>query len=189
MIFIEIIFYIFLCINDKQRKNSVKPFFPSFNFSFCIILIFLGLAINLEILQRYKINYLYIFQVEPTLRMGSFDVLKTSLAMLSFWFFFMICAKITYNYSLFGHIYYLFPLISSCSLLLFLFLPFNYFYYDFRMGILKTFVRNFLPLGKNGVRFRDFFFGDILTWRYFNFIIKSNLFFSFSNMFIFMSSL
>ena len=163
MIFIEIIFYIFLCINDKQRKNSVKPFFPSFNFSFCIILTFLGLAINLEILQRYKINYLYIFQVEPTLRMGSFDVLKTSLAMLSFWFFFMICAKITYNYSLFGHIYYLFPLISSCSLLLFLFLPLNYFYYDFRMGILKTFVRNFLPLGKNGVRFRDFFFGDILT--------------------------
>ena len=163
IIFIEILFYIFLCFNSKQRVNSVKPFFPSFNFSFCIILTFFGVAINLEILQRYKINYLYIFEVEPTLRIGSMEVLETCLCMLSIWFFFMICAKISYNYTLFGHIYYLFPLISSCSLLLFLFLPFNYFYYHFRMGIIHTFIRNCLPIGKKGVRFRDFFFGDILT--------------------------
>ena len=163
IIFIEILFYIFLCFNSKQRVNSVKPFFPSFNFSLCIILSFFGVAINLEILQRYKINYLYIFEVEPTLRIGSWEVLETCLCMLSIWFFFMICAKITYNYTLFGHIYYLFPLISSCSLLLFLFLPFNYFYYHFRMGIIHTFIRNCLPIGKKGVRFRDFFFGDILT--------------------------
>ena len=163
IIFIEILFYIFLCFNSKQRVNSVKPFFPSFNFSLCIILSFFGVAINLEILQRYKINYLYIFEVEPTLRIGSLEVLETCLCMLSIWFFFMICAKISYNYTLFGHIYYLFPLISSCSLLLFLFLPFNYFYYHFRMGIIHTFIRNCLPIGKKGVRFRDFLFGDILT--------------------------
>ena len=163
MLMIELLFYIFLSINDKQKKNSVKPFFPAFNFSLCIILTFFGVAVNLEILYRYKINYLYIFEVEPRMRIGSWEVLETTLCMLTIWCFFMLCAKITYNYSLFGNIYYLSPLISTSSLLLFLFLPFNYFYYHFRMGIIRIFFGNVFPIGKKGVRFRDFLFGDILT--------------------------
>ena len=36
-------------------------------------------------------------------------------------------------------------------------------YYRFRKGIINVLIRNFFPIGKNAVRFRDFMFGDILT--------------------------
>ena len=164
MLFVEIFFYMFLAFNPKEKKNSVKPFFPAFNFSLCIIVCFFGVALNLEILQRYKINYIYIFEVEPSMRIGSWEVLQVSLCMLTIWLFFMICSKITYNYSLFGHsFYYIFPLISTSALILFLFLPFNYFYYHFRMGIIHIFFGNLFPIGKKAVLFRDFLFGDTLT--------------------------
>ena len=164
MLFVEIFFYMFLALNPYEKENSVKPFFPAFNFSLCIICCFFGIALNIEIFQIYKINYIYIFEVEPSMRIGSMEVLEVSLCMLTIWLFFMICSKITYNYSLFGHtFYYLFPLISTSALILFLFLPFNYFYYHFRMGIIHIFFGNLFPIGKKAVLFRDFLFGDSLT--------------------------
>ena len=45
----------------------------------------------------------------------------------------------------------------------FLIFPFHCFYLQFRKGVWVTFIRNFVPFGKSGVRFRDFMFGDILT--------------------------
>ena len=36
-------------------------------------------------------------------------------------------------------------------------------YYSFRRGVIQTLIRNFFPIGKNTVRFKDFVFGDILT--------------------------
>jgi xenotropic and polytropic retrovirus receptor 1 len=41
--------------------------------------------------------------------------------------------------------------------------PFHCFYYEFRKSTIITLIRNIFPIGKNGVRFRDFMFGDILT--------------------------
>ena len=158
-----IIFYIFLCFNNKIRINSVKPFFPAFNFSLVIILAFFGVALNLYILKKFKINYLYIFEVEPKLRLGSTELLEFSLFLLLFWCIFMLCAKIVYNYTTFGNNYYIFPLLIIIFLFIFLLIPFNFMYYDFRKGIVKTFIRNLFPFGKKGVRFRDFVFGDILT--------------------------
>ena len=158
-----IVFYIFLCFNNKIRKNSVKPFFPAFNFSLVIILAFFGVSLNLYILKKYKINYLYIFEVEPKLRLGSTELLEFSLFLLLFWCIFMLCAKIVYNYTTFGNSYYIFPLLIIIFLFVFLLIPINFMYYDFRKGIVKTFIRNLFPFGKKGVRFRDFVFGDILT--------------------------
>lgn len=41
--------------------------------------------------------------------------------------------------------------------------PFHIFYFSLREAIVRLVIRNFLPFGKNGVRFRDFMFGDVLT--------------------------
>ena len=157
------LFYLFLCFNEKIKENSVKPFFPAFNFTFIVILTFLGVGINLYILKKYKINYLYIFEVEPKLRLGSSELLEITLFLLTFWCAFMICAKIVYNYTIFGSEYYLFPLIVTIYLFIFILIPIDFMYYDFRKGIVMTFIRNLFPFGKKGVRFRDFLFGDILT--------------------------
>ena len=43
MLFVEIFFYMFLALNPNEKENSVKPFFPAFNFSLCIIYCFFGL--------------------------------------------------------------------------------------------------------------------------------------------------
>ena len=75
----------------------------------------------------------------------------------------MLCAKIVYNYKIFGNEYYLFPLLIIIILFLILLIPLNIIYYDFRKGIIITFIKNLFPFGKKGVRFRDFLFGDILT--------------------------
>ena len=158
-----ILFYIFLCFNNKIRVNSVKPFFPAFNFSLVIIITFFGVAINLFILKKFKINYIYIFEVEPKLRLGSTELLEFSLFLLSLWCIFMLCAKIVYNYTTFGNYYFIFPLLIIIFLFIFLLIPINFMYYDFRKGIIKTFIRNLFPFGKKGVLFRDFLFGDILT--------------------------
>ena len=158
-----VLFYLFLCLNEKIKDNSVKPFFPAFNFGLIIVLTFFGVSINLYILSKYKINYLYIFEVEPKLRLGSSEILEISLLLLTFWCFFMICAKIVYNYLIFGSKYYLFPLIIIIFIFLFILIPIDFLYYDFRKGIVITFLRNLAPFGKKGVRFRDFLFGDILT--------------------------
>ena len=158
-----ILFYIFLCFNDKFKNNSVKTFFPAFNFSLLIILAFFGASLNLYILKKYKINYLYIFEVEPKKKIGSTNILEFSLLLLTFWCFFMLCAKIVYNYKIFGNEYYLFPLLIIIILFLILLIPLNIIYYDFRKGIIITFIKNLFPFGKKGVRFRDFLFGDILT--------------------------
>lgn len=47
--------------------------------------------------------------------------------------------------------------------IIFFVIPFHFFYFSFRIAVLKTMLNNFFPIGKQGVKFRDFVFGDVLT--------------------------
>jgi hypothetical protein len=67
------------------------------------------------------------------------------------------------DFDFFHKEYHLFPLILLFFYLIFLIFPFNCFYVRFRSGLWITFLRNIFPIGKTGVKFRDFIFGDILT--------------------------
>lgn len=67
------------------------------------------------------------------------------------------------NFDFLHEYYFVFGLILQFFFLIFMIFPFHCFYLQFRRGIWITFVRNFLPFGKNGVRFTDFMFGDVLT--------------------------
>lgn len=57
----------------------------------------------------------------------------------------------------------MFPLILTIFFLIFLIFPFHCFYLRFRSGIWITLIRNIFPIGKTGVKFLDFIFGDFLT--------------------------
>ncbi len=71
--------------------------------------------------------------------------------------------KSSLSFGLFESKFYLFPLITLCFIIIFLLWPFHCFYYSLRANVIVTLFRNIVPLGKTGVKFKDFMFGDILT--------------------------
>ena len=83
--------------------------------------------------------------------------------LLAIWVFLLLLMKLALNFDFFGGKFALFVLILNGLFVIFLFLPFHIMYYVFRQGIIRVLIRNFFPIGKNTVRFRDFLFGDILT--------------------------
>lgn len=70
---------------------------------------------------------------------------------------------VSLNFYLFNSCYYIFSVITLSTVAFITMWPFHIFYYYFRKGIMATFLKNLFPFGKNGVRFKDFVFGDILT--------------------------
>jgi hypothetical protein len=79
------------------------------------------------------------------------------------WGILLILTRYSLSFNEFNGQFYIFPLIMICFYVIFLFWPFHCFYHEFRMAIILTFLKNLFPVGKSGVRFRDFMFGDILT--------------------------
>ncbi len=159
----SLLFYLFLCFNKQQKHYELYIYLPAFNFSFIIILVMFGISINLLVLQRFDINYLYIFQNETNLRIGFSNIYELSLMLLLFWCIMMIGHKIVLHFDALGDNFALFPLIEIIFLFIFFFFPFKILYRHFRLGVVLCYLKTFIPFGKKGVLFRDFIVGDCLT--------------------------
>jgi hypothetical protein len=122
-----------------------------------------GISINLLVLQRFDINYLYIFQNETNLRIGFSNIYELSLMLLLFWCIMMIGHKIVLHFDALGDNFALFPLIEIIFLFIFFIFPFKILYRHFRLGVVLCYLKTFIPFGKKGVLFRDFIVGDCLT--------------------------
>ena len=155
-------YVIFKVIDGKNTNDSFKPFFPFFNFSYIMILVLFLLGINMTVLQYYKINYVYLFDLSPKNKICPYDVFESALGLSALWMFLFLMTKLALKFNLFGGEYTLFPLIMNTSLVIFLFLPFKVLYLQFRKGLIKVMIKNIFPIGKNDVRFKDGIFGDIL---------------------------
>ena len=155
-------YVIFKVIDGKNTNDSFKPFFPFFNFSYIMILVLFLLGINMTVLQYYKINYVYLFDLSPKNKICPYDVFESALGLSALWMFLFLMTKLALKFNLFGGEYTLFPLIMNTSLVIFLFLPFQVLYLQFRKGLIKVMIKNIFPIGKNDVRFKDGIFGDIL---------------------------
>ena len=158
-----IFFIIIYIIPSKQKNQSIIPLFPAFNFAFVMIEAYFGIAFNIYILKKFRINYIYILEVNPANRLNTVQFLKGGLFMFSVWLICLFFHKLTISFEFFGKIYSVFPLIILCFIFIFIFLPFRCLYINFRKGLINVLFKNFFPLGKNGVKFADFLFGDILT--------------------------
>ena len=158
-----ILFFIFLANIPSTTDNDLSPFFPAFNFGLVIIEAMIGCGFVVSILQKYRINYVYILDIDLKSRLGGHDLYKNGFLLLTLWISILLLMKLSLNFGFFGGQYTLFSLILNGLLILFLFLPFHIMYFGFRKGIIKVLIRNFFPIGKNTVRFKDFLFGDILT--------------------------
>ena len=155
-------YVIFKVIDGKNTNDSFKPFFPFFNFSYIMILILTLLGVDMTILQHYKINYVYLFDLSPKNRVSPYDVFESVLGLSALWMFLFLMTKLSLKFNLFGGEYTLFPLIMNTSLVIFLFLPFQVLYFQFRKGLIKVVINCIFPIGKNDVRFKDSMLGDIL---------------------------
>ena len=162
--FTSLFFYIIIKnIDGKNTNDSFKPFFPFFSFSYIIILSLFLLGIDMMVLQYYKINYSYIFELDIKNKIKPFAVFQNAFLLSAIWMLLFLMMKLTLKFDIFGGEYTLFPLIMNAILVIILFLPFHVLYLSFRKGLLIVLIRNLFPLGKNTVRFKDFVFGDILT--------------------------
>ena len=157
------IFLIFLNNIATEKENDISPFFPTFNFGFIIIESMIGCGLVIQVLKKYRINYVYILEIDLNSRLGPAELYQNGLMLLAIWVFLLLLMKLALNFDFFGGKFALFVLILNGLFVIFLFLPFHIMYYVFRQGIIRVLIRNFFPIGKNTVRFRDFLFGDILT--------------------------
>jgi len=164
-IFIACIFFYILVkhIDGTNTNDSFKPFFPFFSFSYIIILCLFLLGIDMLVLKHYKINYVYIFELDTRNKIKPIIIFQNALGLSALWIIFFLLMKIAMKFNLFGGEYTLFPLLMNTILVVILFLPFHILYLSFRKGLLLVLRRNLFPFGKNTVRFKDFVFGDILT--------------------------
>ena len=78
-------FFFFILLNNitPEKNNSFIYFFPAYNFSFVIIEIMMGIGLNIEILRKYRINYIYIFEIDPDSRLGSAEMFQNAFLMLT----------------------------------------------------------------------------------------------------------
>ena len=150
-------------IDGKNHNDSFKPFFPFFSFAYIIILSLFLLGIDMMILQYYKINYVYIFELNIKNKIKPFIIFQNAFGLASIWMILFLMMKLALKFRIFGGEYTLFPLILNAILVVILFIPFHILYLRFRKGILVVLIRNMFPFGNNTVRFKDFVFGDILT--------------------------
>ena len=164
-IFISCLFFYILVkhVDGSNTNDSFKPFFPFFSFSYIIILSLFLLGIDMMVLQYYKINYAYIFELDIRNKIKPFVIFQNALGLSALWILFFLLMKMAMKFNLFGGEYTLFPLLMNTLLVVILFLPFHVIYLSFRKGLLLVLIRNLFPFGKNTVRFKDFVFGDILT--------------------------
>lgn len=149
--------------NDNMNSKSIFVFFPSFNFTFIIIELLFGVALNIYVFIKYRLNYLYVFDIEPKNRLGYIEILQISCSMFAMWTFLLLLSRLTLSFGMFNNMYSLFPILNLIFTLLLLTIPLHCSYFEFRKTIFIVLFRNFTPLYKNSVRFRDFVFGDILT--------------------------
>ena len=158
-----IIFMICLnCIKIDDSK-SLSPFFPAFNFCLVIIESMIGCGLVVFVLQKYRINYIYILDLDLQSRLGPEELYQNGFMLLAIWMVILVFMKLSLTFDFFGGHFALFALLLNALFILFIFFPFHIMYYSFRKGIINVLIRNFFPIGKNAVRFRDFMFGDILT--------------------------
>ena len=157
------LFLIFLNYIPSAKDSDITPFFPTFNFGFIIIESLLGCGLVIQVLKKYRINYIYILDIDLNSRLGPAEIYQNGFLLLAIWIFILLLMKLALDFDFFGSKFALFVLILNGIFIIFLFLPFHIMYYGFRQGIIKVLIRNFFPIGKNTVRFRDFLFGDILT--------------------------
>ena len=82
IISLVISFFLLKFINKSEDNHTIVSMFPSFSFSFMIIFCFFGLGINIQIFRKYRINYIFIFEIDPKTRISQEKIYRVIICLI-----------------------------------------------------------------------------------------------------------
>jgi hypothetical protein len=165
IVFIVYFLLTYVPTDKKDMVDSIDIFFPAFNFTFMSICVFLGFGVDILIFRKHRINYIFLLEIHPEIKLRPFQIFIQSFILFVIWGCLLLSYRIslTYFYSTFHSKFYVFAVVILGIMIIFYFWPLPSLFFNFRICILKTLYRNFFPIGEKAVKFRDFIFADILT--------------------------
>ena len=143
--------------------EDIYPFFPLFRCTVCMIVVIFGSAGCIAVFRKFDVNYLYIFEIDPSHRMREMQMLRLAMVLLFFWLLSFIFQYTLVKFKLFGpNNPSIFSFFLFLFLLIFIFFPFNFCFRKTRIEFVKALAHIIIaPFGL--VKFRHFFLADILT--------------------------
>lgn len=114
---------------------------PVYRFFFMVVLAFLGTGACIAFFRKYRINYLYIFEIDPVKRLNQYSFYKMFVFLLTilmlFALFELLAIKGYIHAFQYGRESY-FALTLLLTFLGLLFCPFNILHRDFRCGLIYS---------------------------------------------------
>lgn len=153
-------------IDGLDHMDMIAMTLPLYRLILVITLGFLSTGICISVFRRFKVNFIYIFSIDPTSRMNQYQFYKLFLFLSTI----LIVTALLELLSIKGYIYRFrqedqilgYSAIMVCILTLILINPLNMMYQSFRYKLIFSLYQNIIsPFGTVG--FRDFVLGDILT--------------------------
>ena len=130
--------------------------------SFFIFFIIIGAGGVVQILRRYRINYIYIFEINPIQQLTHFQIYTIGLLLMTMYFACMAVQDMQCMYGFEPQYRVLQPSFICFILFIWLMLwPVKHFQFSARSALLQTIVSCFTaPFNK--VAFRHFFLADVM---------------------------
>ena len=144
--FLHIININLLFVESSLTSKDLKIFFPAFNFSITCFLTFFGTAFSLQVMRKYRINYIYLIRMKSYSRINQYQIINFAIVFFTLWaiFLYLTYLSLTFDISKI----YLFPLLILLTTVLVFIWPFSHFYGDYRFEILFSIFKCFFPFGK-----------------------------------------
>lgn len=158
-------FFLWVPSSDGQEhKNLVLSALCITRMSFVIVYVMFAIAFSIQVFQAYGINYLFVFELDPQHKVTHTTMYRVSCLMLFIWTACMAftLAELKLEF-IFEHKPAIFMVVLLFAFILFCLQPF--FKCGYRTARYQLMITLFeiskAPFGR--VRFRDFFFADIIT--------------------------
>ena len=149
--------------NDQIDMQELIFCWPVFRFVFMLIFGLGLISLDVYILRKYRVNYMFIFGLDPHYKVTHVQLIRVAMMLLTLWMLmFMLqvfISKLEYIFedpAAWGALVLIVVFVGLCCV------PLHVFYLRSRAELLKTLGHIVIaPFGP--VKFKDFFLADILT--------------------------
>eukprot|EP00347_Sterkiella_histriomuscorum_P000531 403375494 len=150
-------------LDKNEQRSDIQIYSSLYTFRFFFMLIFLmtSAGVVVQVMRKHRINYMYIFELDPQYKITQYQLYKLSIFMLSIWSFCLLGQTFIVKMQfVFDRAIAAFTLAVTCFFVLICLQPFSFFYRRGRVSLLRT-VWNIIISPFGLVRFRHFFLADI----------------------------
>jgi hypothetical protein len=136
---------------------------PVFRFVFMLIFALILISVDVYILRRFRVNYMFIFDLDPHYKVTHVQLFRVSMMLLTIWMLSFMAQVIVCKLNfLFEHPHAYATMALFIIFGLICFFPFHVFYMKSRKELVRVLFHIFVsPFGV--VKFKHFFLADIIT--------------------------